>query len=143
MSTALDWMGEVTALHGFFQGWLGGELPNDDTTFEQFERALAMGFSMIEPGGMLLDRPIVIDRLRSGHGKRPELRIWITSGRCLHASSQQLVVCYEEWQASGDDPPRGRQSTVVMQIAHDSLEWLHVHETWLPESASPDYDPRR
>jgi hypothetical protein len=48
-----------------------------------------------------------------------------------------LLVTYEEWQQSGDQTT-ARLSTALFRDKPDApngLEWLHVHETWLPDRA--------
>eukprot|EP00980_Cylindrotheca_fusiformis_P030487 scaffold24899_cov113-Cylindrotheca_fusiformis.AAC.1 len=48
---------------------------------------------------------------------------------------------YEEWQSSNTSATTGRVSTVLFHAVKDendneSLQWLHVHETWLPPNES-------
>ena len=78
-------------------------------------------------------------RLGNAYGiwsqREPAGRIWIENISARPIAGGQALVVYEEWQDSGDGP-RGRLSTALLKTQENSpngLEWLHVHETWLPE----------
>ncbi len=82
--------------------------------------------------------------LRAGHGSNPEFRIAIRNVTVRHVTDDHILATYEEWQrnALASEPPdNGRISTVLFDRS-EPLQWLHVHETWLPESitAAAKYD---
>lgn len=131
---------EVVELHDFFEAWFTGALPDDAAAFERFAGVMAPGFAIVSPEGRLAERAQILDAVRSGHGSAPEgLRITVenAAGRALGDGLQ--LVTYEEWHARDGDR-KGRLSSAVLR-ARDGLpngvEWLHVHETWLPDASVP------
>ena len=62
-------------------------------------------------------------------------KIWIENLQVRHTVGSQAMVVYEEWQEI-EGEARGRLSTAVLQRCEgtpNGLEWLHVHEVWLPD----------
>ena len=130
---------EVVELHRFFQDWFGGVLENDDATFGRFGGVLAEGFLIVSPNSAATEREPLIERLRGAYGswatgsERPG-RIWIEKLRVRRSVEDWAIVTYEEWQQVGGET-RGRISTAVFgrrEGTPNGVEWLHVHETWLP-----------
>ncbi|MBT8486972.1 MAG: DUF4440 domain-containing protein [Phycisphaerales bacterium] len=131
------WQTEVVELHDAFERWFAGRERADDAGFARIEGALASGFSMVTPSGAILEREPLLTRLRSMHGSCPTMKIWVDRVEAIAASSPLAIVRYEEWQSEGDRP-RGRRSTAVLRAANEVIEWVSVHETWMPdEPASP------
>lgn len=125
---------EVVALHDFFTAWFRGEHPDTDEAFAPLPRALAEGFVLISPGGTLMARPAILGALRGAHTSWAENdTIEIRNTQVRQRTGDTIVATYEEWQRKGG-VETGRVSTVVFTT---QLRWLHVHETWLPESATP------
>ena len=131
---------EITELHQFFQDWFNGAVPDDHRTFARFAGVMGEGFVIVTPEGRAVERAALVDGLRGAHGRwRPEGksggRIWIENVDVRHASDGMTAVTYEEWQEV-DGRVRGRLSTALFGAkpgAPNGLEWLHVHETWLPD----------
>ena len=130
---------EVVELHRFFQDWFNGELPPNEEAFRRFEAVMADQFMLISPDGVPTEREELVERLRQAHGIWRQTgqpgRIWIENLRIRHQVGQQAMVLYEEWQEI-EGEPRGRLSTAVLQRKDgtpNGLEWIHVHEVWLPE----------
>ena len=130
---------QVVELHRFFQDWFGGVLENDDDTLRRFADVLAEEFLIIPPDGAATERAPLIERLRGAHGswakgsERPG-RIWIENLRVRRSVDDWAIVTYEEWQEVAGET-RGRISTAVFgrrEGAANGVEWLHVHEAWLP-----------
>lgn len=129
---------EITEVHEFFQEWFRGERP--DEAFSRFEEALDSGFVIIGPGGQELDRGTILDAVRRQHGADPEAVIEVRNVVLRMETETTAVFTYEEWQRQPDGTMRGRLSTVVFARearAPNGLRWRHVHETWLPTTASP------
>jgi len=130
---------EILELHQFFQDWFNAVLPPTDDAFRRFESVMAERFMIISPDGVLTERGELVDRLRAAHGiwrqnSRPG-RIWIENLQVRHTVGTQAMVLYEEWQEI-EGEARGRLSTAIMQRlegAPNDVEWLHVHEVWLPD----------
>jgi hypothetical protein len=128
---------EIVDLHQFFEDWFSGKLDLTDANFRRFESVIADGFALIDPGGVITERETLIPRLRAAHNTRPNVRVWIENIRLHHYVGDILLVTYEEWQESGDQTT-ARLSTALFRDKPDApngLEWLHVHETWLPDRA--------
>jgi len=130
---------EVVQLHRFFQDWFNAALPPTDEAFRRFESVMAERFMIISPNGVLSERTELVERLREAHGiwrqnSRPG-RIWIENLQVRHTVGSQAMMLYEEWQEI-EGETRGRLSTAVLQRRDgtpNGVEWLHVHEVWLPE----------
>ena len=91
--------------------------------------------------GQLLDRAKLIEAVKSAHpGERRGLnptpvRIWIQSYRQLATRQDIAIVAYEEWQSQGVESA-GRLCSAIMRACPATphgIEWLHVHETWMPK----------
>jgi hypothetical protein len=121
---------EIVGLHDFFEGWLGGTLPDTDDAFERFERTIGEAFTFIDPDGRFLERAELVAHLRAAHGARPGLRIRIENPRIRHETCGLTIATYEEWQEAGDKTT-GRLSSAVFRDRGEGVEWVHVHETWL------------
>lgn len=128
-----NWHAEIVDLHAFFEGWLGGALPNSDEVFARLPDTMAEGFALVGPDGRLRERGDVLAWLRPAHGSRPGWRIWIERPQLRLAHGDILCCTYEEHQAGGGHT-NARLSTVLFRArpgAPNGLEWLHVHESWL------------
>lgn len=131
---------EVEDLHHFFEDWFNGKVENTDGAYARFADVLAEGFVIVSPNGQLQDRQAVIDGLRSAYapeGTEP-VRIWVEGfelrRRIPTEAGDVAVVTYEEWIQRGENR-RGRVSTAILRQREgtpNGIEWLHVHETWLP-----------
>jgi protein SCO1/2 len=127
---------EVEVLHNFFGKWFRAELPSTDAAFARFERVLAEDFSLVGPDGEEVGRHEILERVRSGHGsmRGKGFEIWIEDVRPRQAPAGHCLMTYQEWQQS-DEAVRVRISTVLFRArpsAPNGVEWLHLHETWLP-----------
>ncbi len=130
---------EILELHQFFEGWFTGRLANTDENYSRLSDVLAEGFEMISPQGSRTARADVVAGLRPAHGSWSENekpgRIWIRDIRSRAVGESHYLATYEEWQQT-DGAPRGRLSTVLFREKDDApngVEWIHLHETWLPE----------
>lgn len=126
---------EVAELHQFFQDWFRGKLDKTDGAFSRFKSVMAEGFEIISPAGRAMTRDVILDAVQGGHGNDPEANIWIENHRHLLTYGDLSLVSYEEWQVTGGTK-RGRLSTALLRVTEktpNNLQWLHVHETWLPE----------
>jgi hypothetical protein len=126
---------EVERLHRFFQEWFNGELDDTDAVFAAFESALAEGFHIITPDGQVLSRAEILAMVRGFRGGWQNSRIWIKECKLRAELGPVALVTYEEWQDVAGEV-KGRLSSALFDLGDgrdDSLRWLHVHETWLPE----------
>lgn len=127
---------EINELHRFFQNWFNGVLDNSDECFRRLSEVLADGFEIISPPGTRTHREELLNSLRDTHAMHAASPIEISIQNCgARALSDQIYLAtYEEWQATASDK-KGRLSSAIMRTARDTphgVEWLQVHETWLP-----------
>jgi len=133
---------EIVELHRFFEDWFVGRLDDDDGAYARFEAVMGEGFEIVSPDGRRTERAALVDRLRRAHGFQRgaeaifEIRVKEVRPRSIGPGL--YLVSYEEWHKSGAGD-RGRISTALLREREgtpNGLEWLHVHETWLPTDAS-------
>ncbi|MEE8155733.1 MAG: hypothetical protein V3T53_12340 [Phycisphaerales bacterium] len=127
---------EVVELHEFFQQWFTGELPQTEEALDRFVSVVAEGFHIVSPAGRIMQRDRILDAVRGGYRSGP-VKIWIKNHTHRLTLGDLALVTYEEWQSSGDET-RGRLSSALLRVKAgllNDLQWLHVHETWLPETA--------
>lgn len=132
-------LAELRELHQFFQGWGEGALADTDETFRRLSSVLADDFELVTPEGRVIAKDPLLEGLRSSHGARRGrgYRIRIENERARSIGEGLHLVVYEEWQEL-EGEARGRLSTAVLRSragTPNGVEWLHVHETWLPEEA--------
>lgn len=127
---------EVVDLHRFFERWYRGEPDAHGEEFARVSDVLAEDFRMVTPEGAVVARSELLAGIRGGHGSKEDFRIRIENlVYRMGVRGGVAVVTYEEWQEEGGED-RGRVSTAVLHERPDApngVEWLHVHETWLPE----------
>ena len=130
---------EVARLHRFFQDWFRGEVP--DTEFVVCEQALAPGFTIVTPGGVLIARDDILGAIRGHHsGEPPDFGIR-TVGRACQRRNGLHISTYEEHQTGTRSTIR--LSTAVLSTGSstgsnsepiasaDAFQWHSVHETWI------------
>ena len=125
---------EIEALHEFFVGWFPGVLP--ESSFEpEFLNRFAPELVFIPPAGTLLGLSDLASSVRAGFATNPDFRVQIRNVRVHREIDGHVLATYEEWQrnARASTPPdNGRLATVLFRETGERLEWLHIHETWLP-----------
>lgn len=133
-------MDEIESLHRHFVEWFTGEVPKVDAIFnDTIGNRFAKDIELIPPAGVTLSYSDLISGLYSFHDGNPGFRIAIRNVRIREVSGDLIVAAYEEWQrhALNSTPPdNGRAATVVFRRTESgprALEWIQVHETWLPE----------
>lgn len=127
---------EVIELHQFFEEWFTAKRELTEENFLRFSRVMGTGFEIISPDGDRRGREEMVENLRNAHGvyREETFRIWIEGYRSRPLAEGLQLVTYEEWQERADGK-RGRLSTAVLRRNPDTpngVEWLHVHEVWLP-----------
>lgn len=125
---------EVTDLHRFFEDWFQGR---SGAEISRLEVALASDFEMITPGGEVVIRAPLIDRLQAAFGawKGSGKKIEIRALQGLPMAEGWVLIRYEEWHLEEQGEAIGRLSTAVFRTeanAPNGVEWVRLHETWLP-----------
>ena len=137
---------EIVELHQFFEDWFNGALPDEDAAYARFADVLAESFVIVGPEGIPGERAPLLEGLRKAHGRSKQggtSRIWIEDIVLHHAEGDLAFLRYIEWQNLAGKL-RGRQSSVLFREREgmpNGLEWLHVHETWVPSSVRPKNAP--
>jgi hypothetical protein len=126
---------EIIDLHDFFQGWLDGTLPKDETLFKRFAAANDPAFTLISPDGSMAGGAETGAWIQAAHGTRPGFRLWTDDHRMHFHTTDMAIVTYREWQTR-EGATSVRRSTAVFCIAPtapNGVAWVHVHETWLAQ----------
>ena len=136
------YVGEVLRLHEVIAGWTTGVAANTDDSFGQFARALAPGFLIINPGGVVEDRDTVVSRFRVLFGTRAgrEFRIEIREPAVRRETADLALVTYHEHWFEGTEEKSVIIATALLQPepeAPGALVWRHLHETWLRPPVAP------
>jgi len=126
---------EVLELHRFFERWYLGEPDPHGEDFSRLSDVLTEDFRMVDPDGALVARSDLLTGIRASHGSKPEgFHIAIENLYYRMLGRGLAAVTYEEWHEEGGRR-RGRLSTAIFREHADvpnGVEWVHVHETWLP-----------
>ncbi len=128
---------EIVELHQFFEDWLSGKVPKDKKTFARFTDATALSMNLVSTDGQIFGHAQLVDWIYNAHGSEPGFALWVEAIEPRGAFDSVALLTYEEWQ----DRTTGRtvrQSTVLFekdQNAPNGVRWLHVHETYMKDSA--------
>lgn len=132
---------EVVDLHVFLRDWLAAALPRTAEAFGRFDGVIGDDFFIVSPRGTRTERAPLIAEFEGLHGAMAEnagsFEIWVENYRCHRLIGDHALVTYEEWHRAGDETS-ARLSTALFGRragAPCGVEWLHVHETWLPDLA--------
>ena len=125
---------EVNDLHDFFVEWMGAKVERNDNVFARFSATVGDGFTLIGPDGDMAEREALEPELEATYGARPDFKIWIKNCQCKYVSDNQCLITYEEWQDIAGVGSSRLSSALfgLREGAPNGVEWLHVHETWLP-----------
>lgn len=124
---------EIEELHEVFEAWLAGSA---EASLASVEDSLASDFRMVSPSGQLVERGPLLSGLHAARGRSGEgFRIEVREVTARELGTAGLVLAtYQEWQDDPGSLPRGRQSSALLRARPGAgFDWLHVHETWLPE----------
>ena len=131
---------EVVELHQFLQDWMTGASPRTADAYARLAEVLADGFTLINPRGVANERGALMAELEGAHGVHADegFRIWIDNPLSRHQLGDFALVTYEEWQQLAGKTS-ARLSTALFRRRRrlpNRVEWLHLHETWLPGHAA-------
>jgi hypothetical protein len=128
---------EIEALHEFFVGWFSGQLP-EDAFEDRFLRRFDRDFLLVPPAGTLLKLAGLADGVKAAYATNPPFRIAIRNVRVQRVFGNQVLATYEEWQrfALASKPPENGRIASVLFERGEPLRWLHIHETWLPQTVA-------
>ena len=126
---------EIEDLHKFFVGWFTGTL--DTISFDEgFLARFDSDFLLIPPAGIILSLDELSSSIRNTYDTNPDFRIAIRNVKVQRVLNNEIIATYEEWQrnALASTPPDNARLATVIFRKTEPLAWLHVHETWMPES---------
>lgn len=126
---------EIEDLHKFFVGWFTGAL--EVNSFEEgFLARFDPAFLLIPPAGIILSLEELSTSIKKTYDTNPDFRIAIRNVKIQRMLDNEIIATYEEWQrnALASTPPDNARLATVIFKKSEPLQWLHVHETWMPES---------
>lgn len=155
---------EVNRLHNFFVAWFCGRVQKSDDIFHsQVEDFMHSTFHLINPQGRLMTLDQLLPALKNSHGSRQgqvyaieckNVRLLSTTttrttggvgnatGRNADPSDISYhcyLVSYEEWQQIEETTTARIVSAWFVDepdtASTRKLQWMHVHETWMPGMA--------
>jgi hypothetical protein len=133
---------ELTDFRRTLQDWFNGTTPADRED-EVFERILQSapddGVYVRKDGRRFLETKAYLNQLREAHSDISGLKMWMEDFHLHWEDGDLALVTFEEWGQVGGSEPGGLLSTVVLCRNPDApfgVEWLHYHETALPEAGS-------
>lgn len=135
MSDMHPFFDDVVSTHELIRGWLAGAT-TEAAAYTALLARFAPGFSMISPGGKVLDKAGLAAFFSAAAGSRPGLHMQIADLALLQESDHGATVSYREFQSQPGAQPSERWSTVVYEKTSDGgLLWRHLHETWAAPQA--------
>lgn len=128
----------IVELHDFFTAWFRGTAAKTDLAEQLMDRMHA-DFVMIPPQGSMIPKEAMRGGLMAGYASNPHFKIEIRDVRIHHVMGTKVLASYTEWQksAQNSNAQNARLSTVLLDVG-PPLQWLHLQETWLPESAKTE-----
>ncbi len=124
---------EIKELHVFFEDWFAAHVPDGDEHFDRAASAMDEAFMLISPRGLVDDRSSILQSIRAGHGKRPDMKLWTDDISCRWESDGACLMQYREHQTTAGETTVRLSSAMFVEAdgPPNGLRWLHVHETWL------------
>ncbi len=125
---------EVLDAHELIRCWLGDEAASADVC-ETLLARFSPAYSMVTPGGAMLDFTTLASFFRAQRGAKKGLHIDIENMQLVAESAGGATVTYQERQQLPGQNATLRFSTVVFESEpDDTVRWRHLHETFLPAS---------
>ncbi|MEM7237761.1 MAG: DUF4440 domain-containing protein [Pseudomonadota bacterium] len=124
---------EIERLHAFISGWFRGEI--DESAFgPDFADRLHPQFENIQPLGVVLTKPDLLEPIMQARGSNTDFRIAIREPRILGTWPGVILATYVEEQTGARNtvpPDNDRRSTVLFCVEGRALVWRHLQETAL------------
>ena len=121
----------VSETHVEIEGWFSGLEPG---VLPMLLGRFSPEFSMITPGGKVLDADGVEALFEQLRGARPGLNISLSEFTGIAHYAGGAVVSYRELQEEHNGNRTDRRATVVFEKAADGkVLWRHLHETFIAD----------
>lgn len=123
---------EVLDAHALILRWLG-DADSPAAVCDALLARFSPDYSMVTPGGALLDYAALNTFFRSQCGARAGLTLEIDNMQLIAESAGGATVTYRERQQLPGQEATLRFSTVVFELGADNqVIWRHLQETALP-----------
>lgn len=122
---------EVIELHDFFLNWFTGKAIESD--FIRFSDHISPLFQLITPTATVIDYDGIKNMIKNSYNSRNEMEMWIENVSTWKLSSDIYLTTYHELNMEDGTKTR-RLSTAIFRVNEkcvNSVEWVHVHETWV------------
>lgn len=126
---------EIVDLHDFFTEWFNGTADRDQLE-PLFLSRMHKDLLFIPPEGQVMTADMLKAGFDRGYGSNPEFRIAIRDVDVRYERGDLVLATYTEWQrgaALSASSNNARLTTVLMELG-EPVTWLHLQETWLPET---------
>lgn len=124
---------EVIRLHQFLVNWRTGAIAKNENTFKLLSEVLSSDFQVVSADGDIIGRTDLLQEIIKSYNtyEKGDLTVDINNFRLIR-SGKTCLMTYKEWQRI-ESTTTARIATVVFRRLKESrLEWVHVHETWVP-----------
>lgn len=132
---------EIHRLHNFFVDWFKGDIDETEQNFSVCVESMAECFHLVTPQGLRMERESLLASLKEAYGCRKGtiFNIECRNVKVLHSIGDAHLVAYEEWQTIGETKTARISSSWFREDPKlpNQLQWLHVHETWIPGMGPP------
>lgn len=119
---------EVIEGHVAIEAWLGRGEGDLAALLGRF----CQDYSMVTPGGSLIDYAALSTLFGSQCGGRPGLQIEVDRCVVLQEGPGGATVLYRERQTLPEKGSTLRWSTAVFRLENGEPRWRHLHETIIP-----------
>lgn len=128
---------EIVELHDFFTEWFKGTVERQQLE-PRFLSRLHEGFVFIPPDGQVITRELLKEIFDRGYGTNNYFKIQIRDVTICHEVGNLMMATYTEWQVGAiqSENTNARVVSILIEMT-TPVKWLHIHETWLPESVRP------
>lgn len=126
---------EIVDLHDFFTKWFNGTADRGQLG-PKFLSRLDDNVVFIPPEGHILTGEMLKGGFDRGFGTNKDFRIQIRDVTIRQEIGDLVLATYTEWQvgATQSEHKNARVTSVLMKMT-SPVTWLHIQETWLPDSA--------
>lgn len=126
---------EFVDLHDFFVAWFNGTADRTQLDAE-FVARMNPNMTFIPPEGITLSLPELVSGFQQAYGTNTDFRIDIRDVAIRHVVGDHILVTYTEWQRGAvmSSPSRNARQSSGLLTKGKPFQWLHIQETWLPES---------
>ncbi|WP_415400890.1 hypothetical protein [Tateyamaria sp. SN3-11] len=126
---------EIVDLHDFFTEWFNGTIDRDQLE-PCFLSRLHEDVQFIPPEGQVMSGAFLKEGIAGRYGTNADFRSHIRDVSIRYERGNLVLATFTEWQTGSKvsaEEKNARVTTVLVEMT-DPLTWLHIQETWLPDS---------